>query len=357
MRETIGVSPARAVNEGGLTRPLDRDAARPTVLADLDDPPLRGAAHAVGRHGGALAACAPTISPRCRSGAHRSASRARLGGRRRRDPRLREPGRRGQPQRRAHGGAARRPARSTVPGVTVNRLCASGLEAVGQRRARDRRRRGGARDRRRRREHDARAVRDGQGRRARSRATPKLEDTTLGWRFVNPRMEARYGIDSMGQTAENVAARVRHRARGPGRVRAAQPAARRRAARQGGFAAEIVPVDGAAAQGRPRVVVGRRASAPRDDAREARQAQAARSRAAARSPRATPRASTTAPARCCSRPRRRPRTPRPRAARARRRHGARRRRAARHGHRPGARHRARLLARAGLTLERSTSSS
>src|SRR5215510_12784656 len=33
----------------------------------------------------------------------------------------------------------------------------------------------------------------------------KLEDTVLGWRFVNPAMKARYGIDAMGQTAENVA--------------------------------------------------------------------------------------------------------------------------------------------------------
>ena len=33
----------------------------------------------------------------------------------------------------------------------------------------------------------------------------KLEDTVLGWRFVNPKMKAAYGIDPMGQTAENVA--------------------------------------------------------------------------------------------------------------------------------------------------------
>ena len=45
--------------------------------------------------------------------------------------RLRQPGRRGQPQRRAHGAAARRPARAACRALTLNRLCASGLEAVG----------------------------------------------------------------------------------------------------------------------------------------------------------------------------------------------------------------------------------
>ena len=56
----------------------------------------------------------------------------------------------------------------------------------------------------------------------------KIEDTTIGWRFVNPLMKAKYGIDSMPETAENVAAEFRRRARRPGRLRAAQPAARRR---------------------------------------------------------------------------------------------------------------------------------
>ena len=92
----------------------------------------------------------------------------------------------------------------TVPAVTVNRLCASGLEAVGQ---------------------AARAIRAGEaelvlagGVESMSRAPyvmskagaayardQKLEDSTLGWRFVNPAIEARYGIDSMTQTAENLA--------------------------------------------------------------------------------------------------------------------------------------------------------
>ena len=39
----------------------------------------------------------------------------------------------------------------------------------------------------------------------RSRASIKLEDTTIGWRFVNPAMKARYGVDSMPETAEIVA--------------------------------------------------------------------------------------------------------------------------------------------------------
>jgi 3-oxoadipyl-CoA thiolase len=92
----------------------------------------------------------------------------------------------------------------TVPAVTVNRLCASGLEAVGQ---------------------AARAIACGDaelaiagGVESMSRAPfvvakpeaafgreQKLEDTTLGWRFINPLMQARYGVDSMTQTADNLA--------------------------------------------------------------------------------------------------------------------------------------------------------
>jgi acetyl-CoA acyltransferase len=91
-----------------------------------------------------------------------------------------------------------------VPGSTVNRLCGSGLDAVGS---------------------AARAVRLGEaelmlagGVESMSRAPfvmPKatgafsrnaeIYDTTIGWRFVNPLMEKLYGTDSMGETAENVA--------------------------------------------------------------------------------------------------------------------------------------------------------
>jgi len=94
-----------------------------------------------------------------------------------------------------------------VPGVTVNRLCASGLEAVRQ---------------------AAHAVRCGEGElllaggvesmsrspfvmlkpeRGYPRGNMPLVDTTIGWRFVNPRMEERYSTESMGETAENVAER------------------------------------------------------------------------------------------------------------------------------------------------------
>ena len=94
-----------------------------------------------------------------------------------------------------------------VPGVTVNRLCASGLEAINQ---------------------ASRALRLGEGSlylaggvESMSRAPwvlPKPEnglprgeqtlyDTTLGWRMINPRMAERYSTESMGETGENVAAR------------------------------------------------------------------------------------------------------------------------------------------------------
>ena len=92
----------------------------------------------------------------------------------------------------------------SVPGATVNRLCASGMEAIAA---------------------AARGIRLGEysiaiagGVESMSRApyvigkaegayarNQRLEDTTLGWRFVNPRIEALYGIDSMAETAENVA--------------------------------------------------------------------------------------------------------------------------------------------------------
>ena len=93
----------------------------------------------------------------------------------------------------------------TVPGATVNRLCGSSLDAVGT---------------------AARAIKCGEtqlmiagGVESMSRApfvmpkadsafsrAAKIEDTTIGWRFVNPAMKAKYGIDSMPETAENVAA-------------------------------------------------------------------------------------------------------------------------------------------------------
>ncbi len=92
-----------------------------------------------------------------------------------------------------------------VPGTTVNRLCASGLQAV---------------------QTAAHAVAAGAGQvfvaggvesmsraplvmgkpdAAFPRGDRTLHDTTIGWRFVNPRMRERYGVDAMGETAENVA--------------------------------------------------------------------------------------------------------------------------------------------------------
>jgi 3-oxoadipyl-CoA thiolase len=94
-----------------------------------------------------------------------------------------------------------------VPGATVNRLCASGLEAVSQ---------------------AARAIKVGEGdlmlaggvesmsrspfvmlkpERSFPRGQMELVDTTIGWRFVNPQMAERYSTESMGETAENVAER------------------------------------------------------------------------------------------------------------------------------------------------------
>jgi 3-oxoadipyl-CoA thiolase len=129
----------------------------------------------------------------------------------------------------------------SVPGVTVNRLCASGLEAVGQ---------------------AARAIRMGEadlviagGVESMSRSPfvvgkagaafgrdQKLEDTTLGWRFVNPLMEARYGIDSMTQTAENLAREhgIERADQDSYALRSQHRAERARA--KGWLAEEIVPV-------------------------------------------------------------------------------------------------------------------
>ena len=130
-----------------------------------------------------------------------------------------------------------------VPGATVNRLCGSGLEATVQ---------------------AARSIRAGEGdvilaggvesmtrapvvqlkpERRFPRGTPDVADTTLGWRFVNPRMAERYSTESMGETAENVAQRYevtradqdRFALRSHQRAAAAQDA--------GTFAREIVPVE------------------------------------------------------------------------------------------------------------------
>ena len=130
----------------------------------------------------------------------------------------------------------------TVPGETVNRLCASGLSAAA---------------------HAARAVGSGAGDlyvaggvESMTRApyvmsksgTPygrdvQLWDTALGWRFVNPRLRDAYGTDAMGETAENVAEQcgVTREAQDAFAVRSQQKAAAARA--RGRFAEEIAPVE------------------------------------------------------------------------------------------------------------------
>jgi 3-oxoadipyl-CoA thiolase len=134
-----------------------------------------------------------------------------------------------------------------VPGVTVNRLCASGLEAVNQ---------------------ASRALRLGEGdlylaggAESMSRApwvVPKpdaglprgawtMHDTALGWRLVNPRMAERHSTESMGETAENVAERYGIPREEQDRF-ALQSHRRAVAAAADGFADEIVPIE-ASAQG------------------------------------------------------------------------------------------------------------
>jgi acetyl-CoA acyltransferase len=128
-----------------------------------------------------------------------------------------------------------------VPGTTINRLCGSGLDALGS---------------------AARAIRAGEaelamagGVESMSRApfvmakateafsrAAKVEDTTIGWRFVNPLMKAAHGIDSMPETAENVAADY-HVSRADQDAFALRSQARAAAAIAAGrLAEEIVPV-------------------------------------------------------------------------------------------------------------------
>ncbi|WP_178117532.1 3-oxoadipyl-CoA thiolase [Pseudomonas sp. MNR3A] len=129
----------------------------------------------------------------------------------------------------------------SIPGVTLNRLCASGMDAVGT---------------------AFRAIASGEmelaiagGVESMSRApfvmgkaesgysrNMKLEDTTIGWRFINPLMKAQYGVDAMPETADNVADdyRVSRADQDAFALRSQQKAAAAQAA--GFFAEEIVPV-------------------------------------------------------------------------------------------------------------------
>jgi 3-oxoadipyl-CoA thiolase len=130
----------------------------------------------------------------------------------------------------------------SVPGVTINRLCASGMEAVGT---------------------AARAIRAGEldfaiagGVESMTRAPfvqgkseeafsrkAEIYDTTIGWRFVNPLMKAQYGVDSMPETGENVAEefQVTRADQDAFALRSQQRAAK--AVASGYFAEEITPVE------------------------------------------------------------------------------------------------------------------
>ena len=247
----------------------------------------------IGRFGGALAAvraddlaAVPLQALIARPGSGRG---------RRRGPRLRQSGRRGQPQRRAHGAPARRPAEE-VPGATVNRLCGSGMDALADRGARDQGGRGGPRDRGRRREHVARAVRHAQGReRVLAPGRDPRHDARLALRQPAARGAVRRRFDARDRRERRREFQVTREDQDAFALRSQQraAAARRAAARQ-----EIAPVTVPQRRGEPVVVERRRASAPATRRSSSSQACRRVPPEAARSPPATPRASTTARRRC-----------------------------------------------------------
>ncbi len=140
-----------------------------------------------------------------------------------------------------------------VPGVTLNRLCGSGLDALGS---------------------AARAIKAGEaglmiagGVESMSRAPfvmPKAEsafsrsnavyDTTIGWRFVNRLMKQAYGVDSMPETAENVAAEYGIEREAQDRMALASQLNAVAAQQAGHLAREITPVSVAQKKGEPLVV-------------------------------------------------------------------------------------------------------
>ena len=137
----------------------------------------------------------------------------------------------------------------SVPGATINRLCGSGLDAVAM---------------------AARLIRVGEaqvvvagGVESMSRApfvTPKadaafsrsaeIHDTTIGWRFVNPRMRERYGIDSMPETGENVAAQFNIARADQDRFALRSQQRTAAACARGFYDAELVPVEIAPRKGK-----------------------------------------------------------------------------------------------------------
>ncbi|MBI5717211.1 MAG: 3-oxoadipyl-CoA thiolase [Burkholderiales bacterium] len=140
-----------------------------------------------------------------------------------------------------------------LPGATINRLCGSGLDAVGT---------------------AARAIKAGEaqlmiagGVESMSRApfvSPKAEaafsraaaiyDTTIGWRFVNRLMKEQYGVDSMPETAENVATDYKIERAAQDRMALASQLKAVAAQKAGFFDAEITPVTIAQKKGDPIVV-------------------------------------------------------------------------------------------------------
>src|SRR5436189_818795 len=153
-----------------------------------------------------------------------------------------------------------------LAGSTINRLCGSGMDAVGT---------------------AARAIRAGEaelmiagGVESMSRAPfvmPKAEsafsrtnavyDTTIGWRFVNKRMKELYGVDSMPETAENVATDYKIEREAQDRMALASQQKAVAAQKAGFFENEIVPVTIAQKKGEPIVVA--KDEHPRDTSLEA----------------------------------------------------------------------------------------
>jgi len=153
-----------------------------------------------------------------------------------------------------------------LPGATINRLCGSGMDAVGT---------------------AARAIKSGEaelmiagGVESMSRAPfvmPKAEsafsrsnavyDTTIGWRFVNKLMKEKYGVDSMPETAENVAGDFGIERAAQDRMALASQQKAIAAQKAGFFDSEIVPVTIAQKKGEPIVVA--KGEHPRDTSLEA----------------------------------------------------------------------------------------
>ena len=140
-----------------------------------------------------------------------------------------------------------------IPGATINRLCGSGMDALGT---------------------AARAIRAGEaglmiagGVESMSRApfvmpkaeaafgrNPQIFDTTIGWRFINPLMKSQYGVDAMPETAENVATDYKIEREAQDRMALASQMKAVAAQKAGILAQEITPVTIPQKKGEPIVV-------------------------------------------------------------------------------------------------------